>query len=401
VFEAAELGQRIDEETFAREIPRLRVELVNAQYDLRNTDHPVILLFDGDDRVACSTALHGMYDWADGRYVEANALGPPTREERERPLFWRYWQRLPRRGRIGVFLGGWADEAIRDRFARDIDSTALDRRIEHIRRFEQALVDDGALVLKLWFHLPREEYRKRLKRARREPGFAWRIPAEEKRIYRNYDRVMSVAEHVVRETSTGDAPAPGGAAHGPVAPAPGDEPRSVLDGLDLSRSIPWQHYRERLERWQAELNRLSRRARKRGVASVLVFEGWDAAGKGGVIRRLSAALDPRDLHVVPIAAPTEEEKAHHYLWRFWPHIDADEQLRRFQARLRTPYKKYEITDEDGRNRARRDDYVRAVNEMVARTSTESAPWRLVAGNDKRSARLEVIETFCEALERRL
>jgi len=191
---------------------------------------------------------------------------------------------------------------------------------------------------------------------------------------------------------------------------------------------------------------------------VLVFEGWDAAGKGGVIRRITRAIDAADYRIVPVAAPTEEEKAHHYLWRFWHHlpragtmrifdrswygrvlverveglakvnewqrayteindfeeqlvehgilvhkfwlhIDPETQLRRFKEREKTPYKKYKITQEDYRNREKWGDYVTAVNEMVARTSTEMAPWKLVPANDKRWARVEVLRTICQGLKR--
>ena len=208
------------------------------------------------------------------------------------------------------------------------------------------------------------------------------------------------------------------------------------------------------------MNRLTRQAREAGLTSVLVFEGWDAAGKGGVIRRLISAMDPVNFQIVPIAAPTEEEKAHHYLWRFWRHlpragrvlifdrswygrvlveriegfasesewrrayseinafeeqlsehgillmkfwlhIDADEQMRRFQTRLETPYKKFKITEEDYRNREKWRAYELALHEMVQRTSTEYAPWHLVSANNKPWARVEVLKMHCRQLKRRL
>jgi polyphosphate kinase 2 (PPK2 family) len=191
---------------------------------------------------------------------------------------------------------------------------------------------------------------------------------------------------------------------------------------------------------------------------ILVFEGWDAAGKGGVIRRITAAMDARDYRVIPIAAPNDEERAHHYLWRFWRqipgagrmtifdrswygrvlvervegfateaewtrayaeivdfeqqlydhralilkfwiHIDSAEQLKRFRSRQDTPYKDYKITEEDYRNRERRNDYELAANEMLGRTWTEYAPWHLVEGNDKRFARIKVLKIICDQLEK--
>jgi polyphosphate kinase 2 (PPK2 family) len=205
---------------------------------------------------------------------------------------------------------------------------------------------------------------------------------------------------------------------------------------------------------------LQRRAGKRGVSTILVFEGWDAAGKGGAIRRVTGSLDARDYQVIPIAAPNDEERAHHYLWRFWRHlsragrltifdrswygrvlvervegfateaeymrgygeidhfeeqlvtdgilllkfwihISKAEQLKRFRDRSRTSYKQWKITDEDWRNRKRWDDYTVAVNDMVARTSTKIAPWTLVEGNDKNFARIKVLRTLADRLDDRL
>ena len=230
--------------------------------------------------------------------------------------------------------------------------------------------------------------------------------------------------------------------------------------MDLAAEVSKDEYRQRLDRGQARLRQLSVVAREQGVSTVLAFEGWDAAGKGGSIRRLTQAMAARDYRVIPIAAPNAHELAHHYLWRFWRHlpragrmlifdrswygrvlvervegyaredewrrayeeivefeqqlvergmvlekfwlhIDAQEQLKRFEAREKTPYKKYKITDDDYRNRGRWDDYAVAIDEMVARTNVAGARWNLVAANDKRHARLTILETVCDALERRL
>ncbi|MBF0306731.1 MAG: polyphosphate kinase [Alphaproteobacteria bacterium] len=246
-----------------------------------------------------------------------------------------------------------------------------------------------------------------------------------------------------------------------VAVAENGTPRqlTVLDALDLTLTAPEDYRREMME-GRAELNALYRKARQRGVSTLLVFEGWDAAGKGGAIRRLSSALDARDCRVIPVAAPTDEERAQHYLWRFWRHlpragrftvfdrswygrvlvervegfavepewrraygeinefeeqlarygmvvvkfwihISKDEQYRRFKGREETAYKRWKLTDEDWRNRSKWDQYEMAVNEMVERCSTSNAPWTLVEGNDKNFARLKVLRTVCERLKRRL
>jgi polyphosphate kinase 2 (PPK2 family) len=239
-----------------------------------------------------------------------------------------------------------------------------------------------------------------------------------------------------------------------------DREFNVLDNLDLDQRLDNARFDVKVAEQQSRLNLLQRRARQQGVSTIVVIEGWDAAGKGGAIRRVTGALDARDYQVIPIAAPTDEERAHHYLWRFWRHlsragritifdrswygrvlverveslaeesewmraygeitqfeeqlvahgillikfwlhISKDEQLRRFRERGRTSYKQWKITDEDWRNRARWADYTVAVNDMVARTSTRIAPWTLVEANDKNFARVKVLRTFADRLAARL
>ena len=231
--------------------------------------------------------------------------------------------------------------------------------------------------------------------------------------------------------------APGEALGSQIKPGP-----TILDRLDMSQSLGKQDYRAELAKYQARLHALDRKAVDRKVSGIGVFEGWDAGGKGGAIRRLTAALDARDYRVISIAAPTDEERQHHYLWRFWRHlaragratffdrswygrvlvervegfateaewrrayaeindfeerlvrhgivllkfwlhITKDEQLRRFKAREEIPYKRWKLTDEDWRNREKWDLYEQAVNDMIERTSTAHAPWTLIEGNDKR------------------
>jgi polyphosphate:AMP phosphotransferase len=493
VFEAVELGQTIDKDEFEERLAKLRVDLINAQYDLREADFSMVILLDGDDREGFTACLRDMHDWIDGRYLETHALGPLSDAERERPLVWRYWRRLPRKGTAVVFLHAWAMEGIRRRLFEELDDGEYERWIEHVRRFEEALTADGTLFVKLWFHLPRKELKKKIKKGPGRKQEPRRLVENLDWLYARYEEVMPIAEHMVRETSTGEAPwtliesldrrhasltaaesilsALGPRlAESPAAPrsqAPPmaleeerDSGKTVLDGVDLSGSLERDAYKEKLEDLQADVARLSDKAARNGVASVLAFEGWDAAGKGGVIRRLTVAVDPRLFRVIPIGAPTEEEAAHHYLWRFWNHIprdgtiaifdrtwygrvlvervegfatenewrrayaeirdfesqltehgtllqkfflhiDPDEQMRRFQARELTPYKKHKITDEDYRNREKRAAYEAAIQEMVVRTSIEDAPWHLVPANDKRFARVTVLEHFRDALKRRL
>ncbi len=241
---------------------------------------------------------------------------------------------------------------------------------------------------------------------------------------------------------------------------PNTSPKTILSALDMSHALGKSEFAELLESHQGALNQQARKAHDLGISTILVFEGADAAGKGGAIRRIVAALDARGTQVIPIAAPTDEELAHHYLWRFWRHLSRagritifdrswygrvlveriegyasetewkrayseindfedqlvrhgivlckfwmhvtkDEQLKRFKEREKTPYKRWKLTDEDWRNRDRWDDYEQAVNDMVERTSTVHAPWTLVEANDKRFARIKVLETITTQLKSHL
>lgn len=488
VFEAVELGQKISKADYQAAVPGLRVDLVNAQYELREAPFSLIILILGDDRHSCNAVLNHLLEWMDARYMETHYFGTPTEEEQQRPRFWRYWCVLPARGRTGVFMGAWAANALAERVREIISQAEFEQRCEHIRRFEQSLADDGALILKFWLHLPREMHQNRVQQVQKR----WRIDDQDWAIYEQYDAAMRVGEQLVRLTSTEMAPwilvdstharyrditvartvlnaltarlqqgkPPERLVTLPSAIALANHQHTVLDTLDLTCSLPWEDYRPLMDAYQKKLHILSRKAFCQGVSTVLVFEGWDAAGKGGVIRRLTQAMDAQVYKVMPIAAPTDEELARHYLWRFWRqlpragqvlifdrswygrvlvervehlateiewqrasseinefekqltdhgmivlkfwlHISADEQLRRFKERENTPYKKYKITAEDYRNREQWRAYEIAVSDMVTNTSTEYARWHLIPATDKRYARIEVFKILCQALKQRL
>ena len=484
MFETAELHQSVPKAAYEEAVPELRVELIRHQILLAEATFPVIIVLAGNDRVACNETLNLLHEWLDPRFVKSSAFDLSSDEEKERPLFWRYWRRMPPRGRIGVFLGGWATRGLTPALRLELDDSALARWTAHVREFEQELAEDGALILKLWLHVPKDELQKRMKQAKKggANGY-WALDETDAKILEHFDEAMLDAEQLLRQTSTGYSPwnivestdfrsrnltvarqilkalskrlaAPEkdpGMQTIEVARPGIEAQRTVLDTVDLKSSLDKKEYKKRLEKAQAQMFRTAREAREKGLSSVIVFEGWDAAGKGGAIRRLTGAMDATLYHVIPIAAPTEEERAQHYLWRFWRHlprrgrttifdrswygrvlvervekfafstdwqrayseirdfeeqlgehgivvtkfwlhIDQEEQLRRFQEREQTPHKQHKITEEDYRNRERWREYELAVNEMVQRTSTRLAPWTLVPANDKRFARVHVVET---------
>ncbi|HPR64512.1 MAG TPA: polyphosphate:AMP phosphotransferase [Thermoanaerobaculia bacterium] len=493
MFETAEIGSSIPKTEYEKEAAELRIKLLHAQEKLKTAGFPVLLLINGVDAAGKGDVVNTLHEWMDPRFLLTYGFGEPTDEESQRPPYWRFWRSLPPKGRIGIFFGSWYSAPILKRAYGTMGKGDFLASLQRIRIFEKKLVDDGMLLLKFWLHLGKKEQKKRLKALAKEPNTAWRVTSQDKKHLKLYDTFLKVDEQAISATSTGAAPwtiveatdrrymhvtvartllkalerqlrrvqrrkkSSAASASRIVTP---EEGPTILTTLDMEQDLADKAYKKRLSRAQAKLNALSRKAKSKGVSSILVFEGWDAGGKGGAIRRITAALDSRDYRIVPIAAPTDEERSQHYLWRFWRHmpgagritifdrswygrvmvervegfategewsraydeindfeaqltefgyvvvkyflhITPEEQLRRFQERKATPWKRFKITEEDWRNREKWPEYERAIQDMVQRTSTTAAPWTLVEANSKRFARVKVIETYIDALEKRL
>ena len=503
MFETAELGRKLSKEEYAEALPAVRARLLAAQLALRTTKVPVIVVIAGADGSGKGDTVNRLLEWLDPRGVETNVFGPRTDEERDRPAAWRFWRTLPARGRIGIFFGSWYTEPVLRRTTGKMGGARFEAELARVAFFEESLAKDGALFVKCWFHLSKEAQKKRLRKTEKDPEGRFKVTRLDWKHFGRHDRFTKVAERAIRATDTAEAhwtiveaaddrwrdlavgrtlvealearlAAVRAAAEARTAAsttqrkaARASRPRriaperdGVLSTLDLERSVSEEEYRKALPRLQERLSKLAWAGHRKGVSSVAVFEGSDAAGKGGAIRRVTWALDARLYRVIPIAAPTDEERAHHYLWRFWRHvppggsftiydrswygrvlvervqgfakeeewrrayleindfeaqlvesgialsklwlhISPEEQLRRFRERETVEWKKHKITDEDWRNREKRDAYEVAVDEMVARTSTRDAPWTLVAATDKKAARLAVLSTLSDRLEEAL
>ncbi|MCP5305797.1 MAG: polyphosphate:AMP phosphotransferase [Chromatiaceae bacterium] len=495
MFATAKIGRTLSKEAYKAEVDDLRTALLEAQIALRERNIPVYLIIAGMEGAGKGEVVNALDEWLDARGVNVFAFWEESDEERLRPRAWRFWRAMPRRGEIGVFFGAWYLHPIEQRFTGNWNDAKLDQCLRGIRELERMLINDGAMIVKCWYHFSEKDQRRRLKALARSDRSRWKMLPKKSKFSEQYQRFEEVADRVVRSTDIGRAPwhiieatdhryrnmTTGRillrAMQEAIAQAPHDERRvedtpsgnngdmlpsapeariSLLDRIDLAQTIEREDYRTKLRTLQAELNELAWHAYSQKISTVLVFEGVDAAGKGGAIRRVTQAVDSRLREVIPIAAPTDEEKDHHYLWRFWRHIPRagrmtvfdrswygrvlvervegftnhanwarayleindfeeqmteagiivqkfwlqisnEEQLARFKAREDTPYKRYKITDEDWRNREKWDQYREAVNEMLARTSASHAPWNLIAGNDKRFARIQVLEIVTAAL----
>jgi polyphosphate:AMP phosphotransferase len=488
MFKSIELGVTVSKEQFSKRLPKLRADLLAMQLELKKTPVPVIVLVAGVEGAGKSEVVNALTEWLDPRGVETNAFWPKSDEERAHPHFWRFWRTLPARGKIGIFFGSWYTDPIVQRVTGKSKNGDFDKEMQRITAFEKMLADDGALIIKLWFHLSKKDQKKRLKKLETDPLTRWRVTAEDWKFHKRYTEFAEVSERAIRITDTGDAPwtlidasdrrhrdlesgevlmasirqrldklaaAPPRQRVAPPVPRTVDTV-TVLDRLPVDAKLSDAEYKKKLAKYQAELNQLTWAAQKKKIGTIVVFEGSDAAGKGGAIRRLVTAMDAKLCRVVPIAAPTEEERAHHYLWRFWRHIPMcgrvtvfdrswygrvlvervegfatkdewmrayneindfeaqladhgyvvakfwiqitpEEQLRRFKEREQIAYKQHKITDEDWRNREKWNSYKLAINDMVTRTSTQEAPWTLVPGNDKKFARIEILKTISKAL----
>jgi polyphosphate:AMP phosphotransferase len=488
MFESAEIGHSISKKDYKEREPVLRAALLDAQYALlEHAKRPLVILVNGVDGAGKGETVNLFNEWMDPRHIRTEAFGPLTEQDRQRPEMYRFWQVMPAKGRVGILFGSWYTDPILAHVMGAEKKSRFAARLEQIRHFERMLVAEGTVLLKFWFHLSKPAARDRFKMLERDPKNSWRVTKDDWERFKHYDEFVAVSEQALRKTSTGEAPwlviegadpayrsltagqhlleALQAAVQPPPAvvagivpvPPPALDGKTLLASADYTRSLTRKKYQDQLESQQSRLANLSRDPRLAAHSLVVVFEGMDAAGKGSTIRRVTQALDARHYRVVPVAAPTDEERAQPYLWRFWRHvprhghatlfdrswygrvlvervekfcgeadwmrgyeeingfeeqlaqsgaivvkfwmaITPDEQLRRFEERKATPHKNFKITDEDWRNRKKWPLYERAVGDMVDRTSTDVAPWHVVASDDKLFSRIEVLRHLCDRIE---
>ena len=499
MFRTAELGQTVSGKEFKKRSLELRQRLLEAQVLLdRTSDFSVMIDFAGVDGAGKGAGVNQLHAWMDTRLITTNAYERTADGNRRRPRFWRYWRDLPRRGRIALNLSGRYSHPFLDRVNDRISDRDYVAELQRIQAFERALADDGMLILKFWMHLSRDAQKQRLEALEADPDKAWRVTEKDWAHWKIYDRFVETAERTIADTNTEYAPwhiIEGADANyrslavaelvldalkarlaasnhtpspellidrealeakDPIPKAPKGH-LTVLETLEPLEPLSKSTYRSTLQRLQGRISVLQRKALEQKRSSVLVFEGPDAAGKGGAIRRLIAALDARNYRVLQYGAPTDEENSRHYLWRFWRrlqplgrltvfdrswygrvlvervegfaredewhrayaeindfenqliqdgtilvkfwlHVTPEEQRKRLELRRETPHKHWKLTTEDWRNRAKWYEYEQAAHDMVKYTSTRDAPWELIAADNKNAARIKVLETFGDYLE---
>ena len=491
MLELVDLGKRLPKDIYKATFPELEARLGECQRKALDANIPVIVVFEGLDAAGKGSLINRMSQALDPRGFTVHPISAPNDVERYYPWMWRYRSIVPANGKVAIFDRSWYGRVLVERIEEKISKRRWEQAYDDIQQFERQLNDAGRVIVKFWLHIDKKEQKKRFKKIGKDPVLAWKVGKQEWRHHRKYDVWINAVEEMLERTSSAHAPwtvveatdarfarvkvfetvikaieaelerrekAP------KVQPQPMPKPElsptqehTILDRVDTSLSMEREEYNEELDKLQKRIFQLEHEIYVARIPAVLVYEGWDAAGKGGNIKRLTRGLDPRGYEVVPIAAPTPLEKSHHYLWRFWNkvpkaghitifdrswygrvmveriegfcheeewrrayreineferqladfgtaiikfwlHIDSEEQLRRFEARQNTPEKQWKITDEDWRNREKYEQYRVSVVEMLQRTSTTYAPWTILEANCKLHARIKALRTVAKTLE---
>jgi polyphosphate:AMP phosphotransferase len=489
MLDTLDLTLALEKEIYKSQIESLMHQLHGLQRTCWDQKLPVIIVLEGWAASGKGALMKQMVAYMDPRGFQVHPIWPASETEQQYPFLWRFWQKLPVRGAIGFFYHSWYTRVLEDRLFQRMTPAQVPTAMAEINAFERQLVDDGVAIAKFWLHLSQQELKKRLKKRAEHSLTAWRVRPEDWQQQKRYGEYCQFAEEMLVHTSTGSAPwilVEGNCqrwaqvkvltqfaailtealdrlrlqiAVPALPPQEHLEPTEpdLLAKVDLGLSLPESDYQKQLAHQQVQLSRLQLSIHKYQIPVMVLFEGWDAAGKGGAIKHLTDVLDPRSYAVHAFSAPSDEEKAHQYLWRFWRrlpptgtigiydrswygrvlverveglatdvewrrayreinefeaqlttagyvlvklwlHISPEEQLQRFQERQNDAFRQYKLTDEDWRNREKWPFYAVAVNQMLQRTTTPTAPWTLVAANDKYYARVKVIETVVQAIQ---
>lgn len=466
-----------------------RKRLYELQMQIKEHKLPILVLFEGWSSSGKGSTIGKVIKNVDPRFFKVATMSAPTDDELRRPFLYRYMKQIPEAGKFTFLDGGWMEQTVQDCLEGDLNDKLYEERINSIKRFERQLTDNGYLLLKFFLHIPKEEQQKRIQNLLSDKDTSWRVSPFDLWQNEHYKKCHKVFDRYLTDTNLPTAPwyliesinskwaelqvletlvagievALQNSTHSvpllqnifPLEKIP------LLREIDLSgKSLEDEIYKKELDLLQDKLKDLHNRLYRKKVPLIITYEGWDAAGKGGNIKRITEALDPRGFEVHPIASPEPHEKARHYLWRFWTRlpknghiaifdrtwygrvmverlegfcsendwrrayneinefekelhdwgaiiikfwvqIDKDTQLERFTDRQNNPEKRWKITEEDWRNREKWDLYEEAVDEMLQKTSTSYAPWHILESVDKKYARIKALKIIIKELEKHL
>lgn len=481
----------VEKETYKAQADTLKVRLRALEQEIKEKKLPVIILFEGWGASGKGYVISKTINCLDPRtYNVYSSLGPNDVENRL-PLMHRFWNVIPEKGKLAILDRSWYSTIVPAGIEDKLSDEELQERMDMANVFERQLTDDGYLIIKFFLQIDRQEQKRRFKKLLDSKDTNWRVTEQDLKRNRNYERYFVAYDKMLEYTNTEYAPwtvinsenkyrtvcevfkTVISAVDAKLLNKPleiGEEPKRripkeiftmatkpPLSLIKLDKTLSEDIYEQELKKQQKRLSKLHQRLYTHKLPVVICFEGWDAAGKGGTIRRIASALDPRGFEAVPIAAPAPYELNRHYLWRFWQHIpktghivifdrtwygrvlverveelteekrwraayqeinefennlfesgvlvlkfwmqiDKDEQLRRFNDRMNTPEKRWKITDEDWRNRDKWDLYESAVNDMLQKTSTDFAPWHIIENNDKKYGRIRTLNILNDTIE---
>ena len=508
MLEKVDLTMKMEKSEYKAKMTALKLQMGKLQRQCKEMGLPIMIVFEGFDAAGKGMQIGKLIQSLDPRGFEVFTVKEETKEEAMHPFLWRFWTKTPQRGRMAVYDGSWYIKVLSDRFEKKMRESEIENCYRSICSFEKQITEDGTLLIKLFLDIDQKEQKKRFDKLMESKDTAWRVTKADLKKNEKYEQYQEMIEEMLQRTDTEYAPwtiveatdrryatvkiytvitqmltagidnrrreiARETAAEViREAEKEASENRSLIDGatkgfqesvlakVDLSLCCDRKTYRKKLKEYQKKIEKLHGELYQKRIPVVIGFEGWDAAGKGGNIKRITEALDPRGFEVHPIASPEPHEKARHYLWRFWTrlpkdghiaifdrtwygrvmverlegfcsendwrrayneinefekelsdwgavivkfwvHIDKDTQLARFNDRQSNPEKQWKITDEDWRNREKWDEYETAVDEMLQKTSTAYAPWHILESVDKKYARIKALKIVIEELEKAL
>jgi len=467
-----------DKQQMKEDLEAERAALFASQLRIKEAGLPIMVIFEGWGSSGKGGIIDRVIKNIDPRFFRVKSFTAPTQEEKRYPFLHRYLLEIPEAGKFELYDRYWMEEVVNRHMSGDIDEVGYRQLIRSITTTERSLTDNGYLVMKFFFHISQKTQRKRLDELLQSEEDRWRVDADDLNENEHYDEYLNAYDRYLVNTNSPSSPwyiidatdrkwselqvlqflnqgiATALANHALARPILQNTfplvrmPKLADISLD-DKTISDEEYKAELESLQEELRRLHYKLYQRRIPVVIAYEGWDAAGKGGNIKRITSALDCRGYQVHPIASPEPHEKARHFLWRFWTRlpkdghvaifdrtwygrvmveriegfcsendwkrayneineferelsewgaviikfwvqIDNKTQLDRFTDRQNTPEKQWKITEEDWRNREKWDAYEQSVNEMLRKTSTTFAPWHILESNDKHYARIKAL-----------
>ncbi|WP_340820735.1 polyphosphate:AMP phosphotransferase [Methanolobus sp. WCC4] len=494
MLENVDLSKKLSKKDYDNVIDELQIHIGELQRKAWKMDIPVIIVFEGWHASGMTEIINRFLLALNPMGFDLYTTGKPCHQEEQKPLLWRFWIKIPKKGSIAIFDRSWYRRAIIEHDGKGKADSRMPKCLDGITYFERQLTDEGYLLIKFFLHVSKEEQERRYQELKRDGVPLFIVEEEELEYLNEYDRHLPMIEGILERTDRAHAPwtiieaedrnfatvkvlaktiesieSKIVEVENTVKATQGHHPEnciipnidsSILEKVDMDKSLTFKEYKKQKKACQKKIAKLQYELFRNQIPLIVVFEGWDASGKGGGIKRFAQKLNPRLYRVTPVGVPSEYDLAHHYLWRFyneipeaghigiydrswygrvlverveklcnthewkrayreinefeetltnygaiiikfWTHIDKGEQLNRFKQRENTAHKQWKITPDDWRNREKWDLYLNAADEMLQKTSTTRAPWTIVEANDKYYARIKILETIIERIESEL